>query len=67
MDKYAKLWEYVANQGKDSLELTFDQIGQISGVPLDQSFLSCKKDLLPYGFQVDHIFLKKGLVRFKRS
>lgn len=67
MDKYSKLWEYISDQGKDSLELTFDQIGQISGVPLDHSFLSYKKNLLSYGFEVEHIFMKKKLVRFRRK
>lgn len=65
MDKYSKLWEYVSSQGKDGLELTFDQIAEISGVPLDHSFLSHKKNLLSYGFEVDHIFMKKKLVRFR--
>ncbi len=66
MDKYDKLWEYVAGQGEDALELTFDQIGEISGTPLDHSFLSCKKNLLPHGFEVERIFMKKQLVRFRR-
>lgn len=67
VDKYSKLWEYVSSQNKDALELTFDQIGEISGVPIDHSFLSYKKNLLPYGFEVDHVFMKKELVRFKRT
>ncbi len=67
MDKYGKLWEYVSSQNQDTLELTFDEIGEISGAPLDHSFLNSKKNLLPYGFEVEHIFMKKNLVRFKRK
>ena len=66
MDKYSKLWEYISSQGKDSLELNFDQIAEISGVPLGHSFLNYKKNLLPYGFEVEHVFMKKKLVRFRK-
>ncbi len=67
MDKYGKLWEYVSDHDQDALELTFDEIGEISGVPLDHSFLNCKENLLPYGFEVERIFMKKKLVRFRRK
>ena len=42
MSKYDKLWEYVAAQPGDSLDLSFDQIGDIAGVALDHSFLNYK-------------------------
>lgn len=67
MSKYDKLWDYVAESGKDELELTFDDIDRIAGVPIDHSFLNYKKELLPRGYEVDHIFMKKGFVRFKRT
>ena len=67
MSKYDKLWNYVANSGKDELELSFDDIERIGGVPIDHSFLNYKKELLPLGYEVEHIYMKKKLVRFKRA
>ena len=40
MGKYDKLWDYVAAQEGESLDLSFDEIGDIAGVPLDHSFLN---------------------------
>lgn len=67
MSKYDKLWDYVANSGKDELELSFDDIERIGGVPIGHSFLNYKKELLPLGYEVEHIYMKKKLVRFKRA
>lgn len=66
MSKYDKLWDYVAAQDGDSLVLTFDEIGEIAGVPLDHSFLNYKKELVPHGWEVGKISLKKQIVNFKR-
>ncbi len=67
MSKYDKLWEYVAAQPGDSLDLSFDQIGDIAGVALDHSFLNYKKELLPLGWQVGKISMKKQNVHFERT
>ncbi len=67
MSKYEKLWEAIARSGGDERELTFDQIAEIGGVPIDHSFLNCKKELIPLGWEVDHVFLKRKMVRFKRT
>lgn len=66
MDKYQKLWEYVVKQDQDQLDLTFEQVNDIAGVPMDHSFLQYKKNLLPLGFKVEHIYMKKGIVSFER-
>ena len=50
MSKYDPLWVYIRDSGKVRLTLTFDEIGQIAGVPLDHSFLKYKKELLDYGY-----------------
>lgn len=52
MSKYNALWKYVKNSGKQSLKLTFDEIQNIAGVPIDHSFLNFKKELADYGYQV---------------
>lgn len=42
MSKYSKLWEYIKTQDCDSLKLSYDEIEQIAGVPIDHSFLTYK-------------------------
>lgn len=67
MSKYDKLWDYVAAQSGDALDLSFDEIGEIAGVALDHSFLNFKKELLPLGWQVGKISMKKQIVHFERA
>ncbi len=66
MSKYHALWDYVKNDGSSSLKLTFDEIGEIAGVPLDHSFLNYKKELEEFGYQVGKISLKEQTVLFNR-
>ena len=58
MSKYNTLWAYIHENGKPQLTLTFDEIGQIAGVPLDHSFLKYKKELCNYGYEVVKISVK---------
>ena len=64
MGKYYPLWEYVRKNG--ARELTFDEIHSIAGVPIDHSFLNCKKELPEYGYEVEKISMKARTVRFRR-
>ena len=43
MSKYNALWEYVQKSGKESFQLTFEEIQEIAGIPIDHSFLKYKK------------------------
>lgn len=43
MSKYNTLWEYVQNNGSHSFKLTFEEIQNISGIPIDHSFLKIQK------------------------
>ena len=67
MSKYDSLWTHVAQCPEESLTLTFQQIGEICGVPVDHSFLRYKKDLPTYGWQVQKISIKEQTVRFVRT
>ena len=67
MSKYNALWEYVKNGGKQSLKLTFDEIQNIAGVPIDHSFLNFKKELTNYGYQVGKISMKEKSVSFEKK
>ena len=66
MSKYNALWEWIRENGTDSFKLTFDEIGQIAGAPIDHSFLVYKKELIGYGYQVVKISLKEQTVLFQK-
>ena len=48
MSKYDALWAYVQKDGSPTLKLTFGQIQEIAGIPIDHSFLQYKKELTDY-------------------
>ena len=64
MSKYNLLREYIQSSEEKSLALSFLQIEQIAGAPIDHSFLKYKKELGEYGWQVDKISMKNETVRF---
>lgn len=66
MSKYNALWEYVKNSGVSSLLLTFAEIEEIAGIPIDHSFLKYKKELTEYGYQVGKISMKEQTISFQR-
>lgn len=66
MSKYDTLWDFFAGRTEETLLLSFAQIGELAGVPLDHSFLRCKKELTAYGWQVEKISMKEETVRFCR-
>ena len=66
MSKYNTLWEYVQNNGSHSFKLTFQEIQNISGIPIDHSFLKYKKELTKYGYQVGKISMKNQTVIFNK-
>mgnify|MGYP000490032953 FL=1 len=67
MSKYNALWEYVKNSGAQSLRLTFDEIQNIAGVPIDHSFLNFKKELADYSYRVGKISMKEKTVSFEKE
>lgn len=66
MSKYDALWEQIRKTGEPSLTLSFAEIRDILGMEIDHSFLSYKKELTRYGYQVGKISLKNKTVLFKR-
>ena len=62
MSKYDPLWRYIKDKAPSIL--TFDEIQQICGFPIDHSFLNCKKELETYGYQVGKISMKNQTVTF---
>ena len=66
MGKYGALWEYVKNSGSQSFKLSFEEIQNIAGIPIDHSFLKYKKELTEYGYQVGKISIKEQTVIFNK-
>ena len=64
MSKYDKLWRWISENGEDSFKLTYEQIQDIAGVPVDHSFLRYKKELSDYGYKVVKISMKEKTVEF---
>lgn len=67
MSKFNPLWTWIQENGTDHFQLTFEQIQSIAGVPIDHSFLTYKKELLPYGFKVGKISMKAQTVTIERT
>lgn len=66
MSKYAALWRWIAAQSGGALELSFAEIEGIAGLPLDHSFLNCKKELTDFGWKTEKISLKQQTIVSKR-
>jgi hypothetical protein len=66
MSKYSTLWEYVRKQDSPSFKLSFDEIENIAGIPIDHSFLKFKKELTEFGYTVGKISMKERTVIFHR-
>ena len=66
MSKFNALWEYIKNNKNSDFQLSFDQIQEIAGLPIDHSFLTYKKELKDYGFEVGKISLKNKTLNFKK-
>ena len=66
MSKYNALWEWIRENGTDSFNLTFAEIEQIAGLPIDHSFLTYKKELMDYGYQVGKASMKEQTVFFQK-
>ena len=46
MSKYDPLWKWINKNKTDDFKLTFAEIENIAGVPIDHSFLTFKRKLL---------------------
>ena len=60
MSKYEPLWKYIKKNKKT--KLSFAQIKKILGFDIDHSFLTYKKELKEYGYEVSKISTKEKIV-----
>ena len=58
--------ELYKNNNKDSYKLTYDEIENILGFPIDHSFLTYKKELISYGYEVKKISMKEKTILFNK-
>ena len=66
MSKYEPLWKYIKENQKDSYKLTYEEIKDILGFEIDHSFLTYKKELINYGYEVRKISMKEETVIFDK-
>lgn len=66
MSKYYPLWEHIQTIDADKLSLSYGEIQNILGFPIDHSFLTYKKELPAYGWNVKKISMKEQTVLFER-
>lgn len=66
MSKYEPLWKYLMVKKKSCFVLSFDEIKNILGFPIDHSFLRYKKDARTYGYFVEKISLKEKKITFQK-
>lgn len=67
MSKYDVLWAWIKENGTDSFKLTFAEIENITGFTIDHSFLTYRKELISYGYQVGKISMKEKTVIFQKQ
>lgn len=67
MSKYNPLWNYLEENNKDKYVLSFDDIKSILGFDVDHSFLTYKKELTEYGYEVGKISMtEKNIIFYKK-
>lgn len=66
MSKYEPLWNYIKENNKEEYLLSYEEIKNILGFAIDHSFLTYKKELLKYDYEVIKISLKDKTVLIKK-
>lgn len=67
MSKYEPLWNWIRENGENRIKISFEEIEKITGIPMDHSFLTYKKELLEYGFSIGKISMKEKTVSFSKN
>ena len=66
MSDYEPLWKYIKDNKKENYKLTYEEIKNILGFEIDHSFLTYKKELKEYGYEVSKISMKDKKVTFNK-
>ena len=66
MSKYERLWKYLKENNKENYKLSYEEIKSILGFDIEHSFLTCKKELKEYGYEVGKISMKEKTIIFNK-
>lgn len=66
MSKYEPLWKYLKENKLDNYKITFEEIKNILGFEIDHSFLTYKKEIKDYGYEVGKIAMKEKYIIFNK-
>lgn len=66
MSKYQLLWNYLKDNNKDNYKLSYEEIRDILGFEIDHSFLTYKKELKEYEYEVGKISMKEKTIIFNK-
>lgn len=66
MSKYERLWKYLKENNKENYKLSYEEIKSILGFDIDHSFLTYKKELKEYGYEVGKISMKEKTIIFNK-
>lgn len=66
MSKYEPLWQYLKEQNEEKYTLSYQEIQNVTGFEIDHSFLTYKKELKEYGYEVVKISMKEKSVIFHK-
>ena len=66
MSKYEPLWKYVNGKNQGEYKLSYEEIKSVLGFDIDHSFLTYKKELLEYGYELKKISIKEKYVIIKK-
>lgn len=66
MSKYQPLLEYIKNNSGDFVKLSYEEIKDVLGFNIDHSFLTYKKELKEYGYEVSKISMKEKYITFNK-
>lgn len=60
------MWNYIKENKKENYNLTYEDIKNILGFEIDHSFLTYKKELNNYGYEIGKISMKEKTVTFNK-
>ncbi len=66
MSKYGLLWKWLKENNKKDYKLSYEEIRNILGFDIDHSFLTYKKELKEYGYEVSKISMKEKTIIFRK-
>ena len=66
MSKYEPLWKYLKENNKEEYKLSYEAIKEILGFEIDHSFLTYKKELKEYGYEVSKISMEEKTIIFNK-